>query len=98
MKYRLWTYNTSSTTEDNTNGKGSEHLVKGIPSLKSQKYDRYGDMRLTNNEMDDKFANLSKTQQQLFTAVSELHWINRYKNEINWSYVCQYNEHLTEDF
>ena len=77
---------------------GSEHLVKGIPSLKSQKYDRYGDERLTNQEMDDKFANYTKTQQKLFTAVCELHWINRYKADIDWSYVCQYNEHLTEDF
>ncbi|MCH7322667.1 nucleoside-diphosphate sugar epimerase [Solibacillus sp. MA9] len=77
---------------------GSEHLVKGIPSLKSQRYDRYGDKRLTNSEMDDKFTIMSKTQQKLFTAVSELHWINRYKNEIDWSYVCQYNEHLTEEF
>lgn len=77
---------------------GSEHLVKGIPSLISQKYDRYGDIRLTNQQMDTKFTNFTKTQQKLFTAVCELHWLSRYKNDIDWSYVCQYNEHLTEDF
>ena len=77
---------------------GSEHLAKGIPSLVSQKYDRYGDVRLTNQQMDTKFANFTKTQRKLFTAVCELHWLNRYKNDIDWSYVCQYNEQLAEDF
>lgn len=77
---------------------GSEHLVKGIPSLTSQKYDRYGDKRPTNAEMDKKFATYNKDQQQLFAANAELHWINRYRNELDWSIVCQYNEMLTESF
>lgn len=77
---------------------GSEHLIKGIPSLKSQKYDRYGDMRLTNAEMDEKFSHYSPTQKQLFSAVAELHWINRYRNDLDWTYICRYNEQLTEDF
>lgn len=77
---------------------GSEHLVKGIPSLMSQKYDRFGDKRLTNAEMDKKFTSYSDQQKQLFSANAEQHWINRYRNELDWSYVCRYNEQLTEDF
>ena len=77
---------------------GSEHLVKGIPSLMCQKYDRYGDKRPTNAEMDKKFATYNKEQQKLFAANVELHWINRYRNELDWSIVCQYNEMLTEAF
>ena len=77
---------------------GSEHLVKGIPSLMCQKYDRYGDKRMTNAEMDKKFASYTAEQKQLFLAVAEPHWINRYRNDIDWSYVCRYNEQLTEEF
>ncbi|MGN7479259.1 nucleoside-diphosphate sugar epimerase [Solibacillus silvestris] len=77
---------------------GSEHLVKGIPSLICQKYNRYGDKRPTNTEMDEKFRGYNAEQKQLFTAIAELHWLNRYRDELDWSYVCQYNEHLTEQF
>ncbi|AMO85530.1 hypothetical protein B857_02726 [Solibacillus isronensis B3W22] len=77
---------------------GSEHLVKGIPSLVSQKYNRYGDRRLTNTEMDKKFKAYNEEQKQLFTAIAELHWLNKYRNELDWSYICQYNVHLTEQF
>lgn len=77
---------------------GSEHLVKGIPSLFCQKYDRYGDKRLSNAEMDKKFAAYNAQQKQLFSANAELHWINRYKNELDWSIICRFNDHLTEDF
>jgi hypothetical protein len=77
---------------------GSEHLIKGIPSFASQKYDRYGDKRLSNTEMDKKFSAYSETQKQLFSANAELHWINRYKKQLDWSYICRYNRHLTEDF
>ena len=45
---------------------GSEHLIKGIPSFVCQKYDRYGDKRLSNAEMDKKFTAYSETQKQLF--------------------------------
>ena len=77
---------------------GSEHLIKGIPSYASQKYDRYGDKRLSNTEMDKKFAAYNDIQRQLFSANAELHWINRYRKQLDWSYVCRYNRHLTEDF
>lgn len=77
---------------------GSEHLVKGIPSLMSQQYDRYGDKHLTNAEMEKKFVTYSKVQKQLFSGNADLHWVSRYKNELDWTYVCRYNENLEEDF
>lgn len=77
---------------------GSEHLIKGIPSFMSRKYDRHGDKRLTNAEMDKKFFSYNDIQKKLFSANAELHWINRYQKEFDWSYICKYNRHLTEDF
>lgn len=48
--------------------------------------------------MDKKFTAYSETQKQLFSANAELHWINRYQKQLDWSYICRYNHHLTEDF
>lgn len=77
---------------------GSEHLVKGIPSLVSQQYNIYGDKRLTNAEMDNKLKAYNPQQKRLFMAIAELHWLNKYRKELDWSYICQYNEHLDETF
>lgn len=77
---------------------GSEHLVKGIPSLVCQQFNRYGDKRLTNLEMDEKLKTYSPEQKQLFTAIAELHWLHKYRDELDWSYICRYNIHLTEQF
>ncbi|MEG0383441.1 MAG: nucleoside-diphosphate sugar epimerase [Solibacillus sp.] len=77
---------------------GGEHLVKGIPSLYCQQYDRYGDHKLTNSEMDKKIAQYSALQLQLFSASAHLHWLSRYQSQLDWHAICQYNENLTEDF
>ncbi|WP_431030393.1 nucleoside-diphosphate sugar epimerase [Lysinibacillus sp. LZ02] len=77
---------------------GSEHLVKGIPSLACQLYDQLGYRKCTNKEMDEKFANYSEQQCELISYSLELHWIHRYRDKLNWSIICEYNPHLTEDF
>ncbi|WP_342558923.1 nucleoside-diphosphate sugar epimerase [Metasolibacillus sp. FSL K6-0083] len=77
---------------------GSEHLVKGIPSLACQKYDQYGFKRKTNKEMDTLIATVSQTQLDLLCAVLEPHWLHRYRNKLNWTKICRYNRYLAEDF
>lgn len=77
---------------------GSEHLIKGIPSLASQQYDEYGFKRKTNKEMDAIFSSFTEEQYDLIGAVLQPHWLHRYKNELNWSVVCRENPYLTEDF
>ena len=77
---------------------GSEHLVKGIPSLASQLYDRFGYKKLTNKEMDQKVSAYSATQLELISYTLEPHWIHRYREMLNWSLICEYNPYLTEDF
>ncbi|PYF05708.1 nucleoside-diphosphate sugar epimerase [Ureibacillus chungkukjangi] len=77
---------------------GSEHMVKGIPSLASQIYDDMGYKKRTNKEMDAHFEQYSELQIQLMSAVLEPHWLHRYRNKIDWQIVCKYNEHLTDDF
>lgn len=77
---------------------GSEHMVKGIPSFASQLYDIYGEKRLTNKEMDDLYDTFSKEQRYLFETSCELHWLNRYKNQMNWTNICELNPHLNDAF
>ena len=77
---------------------GSEHLVKGIPSLASQLYDRLGYKRWTNKQMDQKFASYSKKQLELISYTLEPHWIHRYREMLDWSLICEHNPHLTEEF
>lgn len=77
---------------------GSEHLVKGIPSLASQIYDELGYRKLNNKEMDQKIEQYSKKQLELVCAVLEPHWLHRYREKLNWKLICQYNKHLTDDF
>ena len=77
---------------------GSEHLVKGIPSLASQLYDEFGYRRCTNKEMDTKFANYNDKQKELISYTLELHWIHRYRDQLDWKLICEYNPYLTEDF
>ncbi|MEG0472366.1 MAG: nucleoside-diphosphate sugar epimerase [Solibacillus sp.] len=77
---------------------GGEHLVKGIPSLYCQQYDRYGDKKCTNSEMDEKMEHYTALQLQLFSACASLHWLSRYQSQLNWHTICQYNENLNEVF
>lgn len=77
---------------------GSEHLVKGIPSLASQIYDDLGYKKLKNKEMDQKINGYNEKQLKLICAVLEPHWLHRYRNKLNWSFICQYNKHLTDHF
>ena len=77
---------------------GSEHMVKGIPSLASQIYDDMGYKKRTNKEMDNLFQKYSDKQIQLMSAVLEPHWLHRYRDKIDWKTACQYNEHLSEEF
>ncbi len=77
---------------------GSEHLVKGIPSLASQLYDRFGYKKLTNKEMDQKVSSYSEVQLELISYTLEPHWLHRYREMLDWSLVCEYNPYLTEDF
>ncbi|MDI7741796.1 nucleoside-diphosphate sugar epimerase [Lysinibacillus fusiformis] len=77
---------------------GSEHMVKGIPSLASQIYDDMGYKKRSNKEMDIYFYQYSNRQIQLMSAVLEPHWLHRYRDKIDWKTASQYNEYLTEDF
>lgn len=77
---------------------GSEHMIKGIPSLASQIYDDMGYKKRSNKEMDTFFGHYSKRQISLISAVLEPHWLHRYRDKIDWQSACRYNEHLTEDF
>lgn len=77
---------------------GGEHLVEGIPSLYCQQYDRYGDKKFTNSEMDKRIAQYTTLQLKLFSASADLHWLNRYENQLDWDTICRFNENLTEDF
>lgn len=77
---------------------GSEHLVKGIPSLASQIYDDLGYKKLTNKEMDLKISQYSNKQLEMICAVLEPYWLHRYRDKLDWKLICQYNKHLTDDF
>jgi len=77
---------------------GSEHLVKGIPSLASQLYDDMGYKKPTNEEMDEQFSKYNEKQISLISAILEPHWLNRYKDRIDWKAACLYNKHLTDEF
>ena len=77
---------------------GSDHLISGIPSLQSRQYDRYGDRRLTNEQMAAKFKHYTPEQLLLFSGICDLHWLAKFKHKWDWSYVCAFNPHLTEHF
>lgn len=77
---------------------GSEHLVKGIPSLACQIYDDLGFKKLTNKEMDTIINSYTEKQIVLLSAVLEPHWLHRYRDRIDWRAVCKYNKYLTDDF
>lgn len=77
---------------------GSEHLVKGIPSLASQVYDDLGFKKLSNKEMDQLIKSYSPLQISLLSAVLEPHWLHRYREIIDWKAACLYNPYLTDDF
>ncbi|HWK23213.1 MAG TPA: nucleoside-diphosphate sugar epimerase [Ureibacillus sp.] len=77
---------------------GSEHMVKGIPSLASQIYDDMGFKKRSNKEMDSFFYEYSPKQVELVSAILEPHWLHRYREKVDWHVACQYNEHLTEEF
>lgn len=77
---------------------GSEHMVKGIPSLASQIYDDMGYRKRSNKEMDSYFEQYTAEQIHLMSAILEPHWLHRYREKIDWHAACQYNEHLTEEF
>ncbi|RUL53933.1 nucleoside-diphosphate sugar epimerase [Lysinibacillus antri] len=77
---------------------GSEHMVKGIPSLASQIYDDMGYKKPSNKEMDMMFSSYNKKQKQLVSAIIEPHWLHRYREKLDWTTICQYNVYLTEDF
>ena len=77
---------------------GAEHLVKGIPSFAAQIYDEYGYKKKTNKEMNVITKRFNTTQWQIASATFDLHWLHRYKNEIDWSICCKDNPHLTEEF
>lgn len=77
---------------------GSEHMVKGIPSLACQLYDDMGYKKPTNEEMDEQFNKYNAKQISLISAILEPHWLNRYKDKIDWKIVCLYNKHLTDEF
>ncbi|MEK4229534.1 nucleoside-diphosphate sugar epimerase [Solibacillus sp. FSL H8-0538] len=77
---------------------GSEHLIKGIPSMACKLFDRDGFKNPTNKEMDSKFEAFTAIQRKLFGAIAEPHWLHRYRKNLNWHLICQYNPYLTEDF
>lgn len=77
---------------------GSEHLVKGIPSLRSKQYDHQGYKKRTNREMDELTKGFNDVQWKLFSACAEPHWLHRYRNVIHWASASAYNRHLTEPF
>lgn len=77
---------------------GSEHMIKGIPSFACQIYDDMGFKKKTNKEMDEIFSHYSKKQRTLVSAVLEPHWLHRYRNELDWDIICEYNEYLSDDF
>jgi len=77
---------------------GSEHLVKGIPSLAAMQYDTLGYKRRTTRQMNEITKDFSETQWKLFSAIGELYWIHRYKDKIDWSIFCQFNKEITEEF
>lgn len=77
---------------------GSEHLVKGIPSLRSMQYDDAGYKKRTNQEMDKLTKNFNAIQWQLFSACAAPHWLNRYRTSIDWSTTSIHNPYLTEAF
>ena len=78
---------------------GSEHLVRaGIPSYACRMYDRYGFKKPTNKEMDAKFKTYNVEQIELFSAIADLHWLHKYRNNVNWQHACQFNGNLTEQF
>lgn len=77
---------------------GSEHLIKGIPSFAAMQYDDLGYKRRTVREMNQITKEFSLTQWKLFSAVGELYWIHRYKDKIDWSIFCEFNEEITEEF
>ncbi len=77
---------------------GSEHLIKGIPSLASQAYDDLGFKQLTNKEMDNLLNSYSTVQISLLSAVLEPHWLHRFRDIIDWKAACLYNQFLTDDF
>nr|WP_106778928.1 nucleoside-diphosphate sugar epimerase [Lysinibacillus timonensis] len=77
---------------------GSEHLVKGIPSLASQIYDDMGYKKPTNKEMDASINLYTKKQLSLLSAVLEPHWLHRYREIVDWHSVCLFNPYLTDEF
>lgn len=77
---------------------GSEHLVKGIPSLACQIYDDLGYKKLSNKEMDRKIEQYSNKQLELVCAILEPHWLHRYRDKLDWKRICKFNKHLTDEF
>lgn len=77
---------------------GSEHLVTSIPSLASMRYTKRGYKKLTNKEMDAFMKTATDEQKKLLSACLELHWLSRYKKELDWSVICAYNVYLRADF
>lgn len=77
---------------------GSEHMVKGIPSLASQLFDDFGFKKPSNKEMDLQFKSYTPKQISLISAILEPHWLHRYRDHIDWKSVCSYNEYLTDKF
>lgn len=77
---------------------GGEHLVKGIPSFACQQYDPLGYKKETNKEMDVKFATYNELQRELLCSSLEPHWLHRYRDQLDWTNICESNPHLTEDF
>lgn len=77
---------------------GSEHMVKGIPSLACQIYDDMGFKKHTNKEMDHLFANYTIQQINLLCAILEPHWLHRYREKLDWKLVCLYNGFLDDEF
>ncbi|KGR78860.1 hypothetical protein [Ureibacillus manganicus] len=77
---------------------GSEHLVKGIPSFRSQVYDDLGFKNPTNKEMDHLMKSYTLEQINLLSAVLEPHWLHRFREIIDWKAACLYNPYLTDDF
>lgn len=73
-------------------------MVKGIPSLACQLYDDMGYKKPTNEEMDEQFNKYNAKQISLISAILEPHWLNRFKDKIDWKIVCLYNKHLTDEF
>lgn len=77
---------------------GSEHLIKGIPSFRSQVYDDLGYKKPTNKEMDVAMNSFTPLQISLLSAILEPHWLHRYREIIDWKAACLYNQYFTDDF